>query len=408
MNKCDYCKEEAKFTFICPRCGTRLCREHRKPEDHECQKIHEPIQEVEFDVEPLSSYSEQNSDHISNIVEEDSIDVIEQDIPQLPEESLFSEELTIEDIIPDIEVHTFTEETQNTVDMKELDYDQLLEESTQITEPTYEESEETYADLEASDDDEEFDIFDQEEEPIPDYEDTIEEELVEYEYVESKQGVISHLNAIKAPLALIIIGSIISGALMGVLIYPSEDTDNLQQRYDALYQYYTEIQEQNQELNIIIEDLTLELNTLKNDHNFLNEQYTGLDNRWNNLFSDQTEYQAPSLNKINAFIESDSTDQLIISPTFTAVDQAILLSMMAKTQNIRVGIVTIQGNFTAEITDYTYNVVVSNEGIVVYIDPQTDEIWWSESYQEVTKNQFWDIAEYTSVYITDIITIIEH
>jgi hypothetical protein len=195
---------------------------------------------------------------------------------------------------------------------------------------------------------------------------------------------------------------------MGILIYPTEDTGNLQQRYDALYGYYTEIQEQNQELNFMIDDLTLELNTLQNDYDDLVEEYSTLEGKWSNIFSDQTQYQAPSLNKINTFIAADTTDQMTYSSNFTPVDQAILFSMLAKTQNIRAGVVTIHGNFTEQITEYTYNVIVTNEGIVAYIDPQTDGIWWTENYEEVAVDQSWDLGDYTSVYVTEITKIIDY
>jgi hypothetical protein len=238
-----------------------------------------------------------------------------------------------------------------------------------------------------------------------------EEQYVEYEeeYEEEiERSLFSQLSAIKVPLVVIIIGSLLSGALMGILIYPTEDTSNLQERYDALYGYYSEIQEQNQELNSNLDELTIELNTLQNDYDDLADEYSSLNGKWSSIFSDQTQYQAPSLNTINTFITTDTTDQMTHSSTFTPVDQAILFSLIAKTQNIRAGVVTINGNFTEEVTEYTYNVIVTNEGITVYIDPQTDEIWWSEDYEEVTANQIWDLGDYTSVYVTEITTIIDH
>ena len=41
MTECDYCNTESKLIFICPRCGNRYCKEHRKPESHSCASLQE-------------------------------------------------------------------------------------------------------------------------------------------------------------------------------------------------------------------------------------------------------------------------------------------------------------------------------------------------------------------------------
>lgn len=36
MSKCEFCKTESTIIFTCPHCGNRFCKEHRRPEKHNC------------------------------------------------------------------------------------------------------------------------------------------------------------------------------------------------------------------------------------------------------------------------------------------------------------------------------------------------------------------------------------
>ena len=56
-------------------------------------------------------------------------------------------------------------------------------------------------------------------------------------YGSSMRSYVAQLDT-KLLYAILITVTLISGALIGVLIYPNEDTDNLQQRYDTLSEYY--------------------------------------------------------------------------------------------------------------------------------------------------------------------------
>ena len=39
MSLCEFCNTESTIIFTCPYCGNRFCKEHRKPEKHNCPTI---------------------------------------------------------------------------------------------------------------------------------------------------------------------------------------------------------------------------------------------------------------------------------------------------------------------------------------------------------------------------------
>jgi hypothetical protein len=215
---------------------------------------------------------------------------------------------------------------------------------------------------------------------------------------------IDQIKKIKTPLAIIVIASILTGALMGVLINPGESKDNLQQRYDALYEYYIQIQTQNQLINRLNEDKTLQISNLENELAQIREDLSNLQSYWETVFSDETQYEYPTTNQLKNWLIIDTTNQQTLSQEYTATQQAIQLSLMAKTQNWKLGVETIYGNFT-DTALYTYNLVAIEPGIIVYINPQTDRVWWTAYYEEITSNSKWIIEDY-SVFVTKVEAII--
>jgi hypothetical protein len=59
---CRQCGKEQKFVYLCSKCGAKLCKEHRKPEHHECLKkeVHKPNKPIiRTDPKPLIQESTQ-------------------------------------------------------------------------------------------------------------------------------------------------------------------------------------------------------------------------------------------------------------------------------------------------------------------------------------------------------------
>jgi len=68
--------------------------------------------------------------------------------------------------------------------------------------------------------------------------------------------------SIKILLAIMILGTLLSGAFFGILSDPSEDTGNLNQIIDELYEFYTALQADNSPMD---ENTTLGINAFQNE-----------------------------------------------------------------------------------------------------------------------------------------------
>ncbi len=339
---CDACNKEVNFSFICPDCGGHFCKEHRKPEHHNCQKRGTPYEtSVEEQTAPVPDPS--NIDH-----------------PSVEEQKAPSPALE-----PSNDDHAPESETNKFYNLEEI-------------------------------------LFTEKNVPAPKSHGVHTKGKTQTK----KPSLVAQLNAIKTPLAILMIIAILSGSLIGALVIPSGDTDNLQQRYDTLLEYYTELQADNQDLNLVIENRDYQISSLQTELDVLSQEHSALQNDWDSLFSDQTQYEAPSINQLTSWLAADSTDQHTISSTYSPVDQAILLSLEAKNQKVKLGVITVYGNFTEEFTEYTYNVVETEGGGLVYIDPQTDEIWWTLGYEEISPDRIWNLGKYVSVHVTEVDTII--
>ena len=186
MSLCDFCNKEVKYNFICQQCGNRFCNEHRKPEDHDCQKSLTPLEySAEEKVSPSPILDSSNIDHMQK---------------------------------------------------KEVDEYYNLEEI----------------------------IFTKKNNQAP------------KSYGVRLKSLVAQLDTIKIPLAVLIIVFLLSGALMGILIYPNEESDNLQKRYDALSEYYNELLNVTQTLQTYYDNLTRQHAEVRAEYTLLNSLYSDL------------------------------------------------------------------------------------------------------------------------------------
>jgi hypothetical protein len=214
MTICEYCKSEPNLVFICPHCGNRHCKEHRKPENHECLSLPD-----EF---------------INARARADLVTV---------DESIIDQEIKSE---PIISFETKSKTEFNTVE-------EFLTEDDKISSINEEES-------------------------------IISE--TNNESITSNKLTLSSIYSIIPRGGLIIfmlIVGVIFGTMLGTLINPSEYDENLQQRYDQIYEYYVNAQAHNMELNIVIFEMTselasmeIQLNQITIEYNQLFEQYLSL------------------------------------------------------------------------------------------------------------------------------------
>ena len=124
-------------------------------------------------------------------------------------------------------------------------------------------------------------------------------------YGSSVRSLVAQLDT-KLLYAILIIASLLSGAFMGILIYPDEDIDNLQQRYDALSEYYTKLLNVTQTLQTYYDNLTVQ-------HAEVREEYTLL----NSLYADLVKSNSELKKEYNDIINYQKNMQLVSKQTIT-------------------------------------------------------------------------------------------
>ena len=364
MSVCEYCNKKSKLLFICSQCGKRFCNTHRHPESHDCTGN-------EHNNDPFSDYEQQRQ------IDQET-DIESQEFPDNMIEDEISEEASS---LSDDQIIGIGDSTNIPID----DVINSWQENNQLEK----ESLLLYADKNE-------DINESDKATLP---------LTTSQEVSGLKLALTHLSNAKIPLLVIIILSILAGALMGTLTDLNNPQINLQQRYDALYQYYSDLQTQNQDLNQQLDDQTIQISTLANELNTTKAELIGLQTEIANLFSDSTHYIYPTSNQLTKWLDEDQTDQQTLSQEYTAVQQAIQLSLLGKGKNWKIGVVKIYGDFNGE-TQKIYNIVALEPDIFLYINPQTDNLWWTAYYEKITPNQTWNVEIYTNITITDVDTIL--
>jgi hypothetical protein len=224
MTACDYCHQESKLIFTCPQCGCHYCKDHRKPENHECTSL--------------------GNNKILFFEDNIKIDHLNTDIVQETSDLFLKNE---SDFISD-EVLSFNQEIPlQTNDKKDIDFtgkDQEILET---------------KDLEKKD-----------ELPIN----------------TRKKSPLTNVIRREAFLVIMLLFGIILGQMLTTVIDPNEYDENLQQRYDRIYEYYIETQASNVELNVIIDNMTSDLVSIENQLNLIMIEYNQLLEQYQSLQPD--------------------------------------------------------------------------------------------------------------------------
>jgi len=350
MSLCEYCNNESKLLFICTQCGKRLCKEHRSPENHSCGvKIKE--------------------DDVEEIIESKIIDKVD-------EKKIHVEETAIsQEIIPSRVITELEEDSQ---------YNLKIENQLNNSE-----------------------IINNESKYIPIVANSEDPESIKKNSI---SNLFRQLSEHKLPLTIIIITSLMTGAFAGVLVSPPEDS-NLEQRYDALYEYYQELQSRNQDINQELENTINQIGILENQLSETLQILSYLQEDWDKVFSDQIQYKEPTLSQLRTWLSTDQTDKQITNQENTPLHQALQLTLKAKSHDWKLGVIIVYGNFQNDKNNHTFNIIhIENEFIeeaYVYLDPETDTIWWNQNYEKIIQDQVYTLGNYTSVNITRIDTILE-
>ena len=123
----------------------------------------------------------------------------------------------------------------------------------------------------------------------------------------------------------------------------------------------------------------------------------------------ETTWATPSIPQLEAWLLADKTNlQEYIYPSFVCEDFAWMLANHARTQKFwKMGIVYIFGYETTFHTEWNHaiNAIITSDGFV-YIEPQTDEVWWYSNHQPMQSDMihsFWDYPYVTeSVFVESV------
>lgn len=165
-------------------------------------------------------------------------------------------------------------------------------------------------------------------------------------------------------------------------------------------------------------DLVFEHDELVNDWDILekdwellvatNSELRKYEYNWNTFCEDELIYQETlSIYSLKSFLTDDRTDKIAYSDNFRCRHYALMLSLKGKTRDYRLGVITVQGNYTAGGEYFhAFNAVRTDKG-VVYIEPQIDETWSYKNHVEIRGGTIWLIDNVT-VNVTSVEIIVDY
>ncbi|MBT4722210.1 hypothetical protein HOB30_00445 [Candidatus Falkowbacteria bacterium] len=126
------------------------------------------------------------------------------------------------------------------------------------------------------------------------------------------------------------------------------------------------------------------------DYNEMNENYSRsiyYEWDWEEVFDDPSvETVTPRLGLVYNWLRLDKTDKMEYSDNYDCSQYAASVCLNAKQENWDMGIVIVWGNYTrGESYAHAFNAIVTEDGLV-YIEPQTDEVWWMKDHEELQVN----------------------
>lgn len=181
--------------------------------------------------------------------------------------------------------------------------------------------------------------------------------------------------------------------------------------YQILMLNYTELKRDHDELFVNYTMLELDYTDLSNEHLVLQGQYTSLFNDYNALleaFNEPLSYEEiPFTYELEQWLAIDETDEIrYAEPNFVCGDFAVMLSLHAKLKHWDMGVVGVIGHTESyESFAHAFNAMICGEGLV-YVEPQTDEVWWYENHKEITEGLWWEFPGFGNIYVEDYIIIL--
>jgi len=180
--------------------------------------------------------------------------------------------------------------------------------------------------------------------------------------------------------------------------------NNVTESHQILAHNYTDLKQDHSELSS-------NYTTLEQDYNELSTRYASLLSDYNALseaFDNPLSYEEiPSTDELEQWLATDETDEIQYSkPNFVCGDFAVMLSLHAKTEQWDIGVVAVFGHTESdESFAHAFNAMICEEGLV-YVEPQTDEVWSYENHEEITEGNWWEFPDVGHIYVEECIIIL--
>lgn len=199
----------------------------------------------------------------------------------------------------------------------------------------------------------------------------------------------------------------------------------LESDYNSLLDEHQLLQTSHEELESDFESLDAAYANFSSDYNQLNESYQALAIDYAALKQSLTELSVvngsifsnysmllevfnaplayenvPSVEELELWLAADKTDEIeYTEPNFICGDFATMLSQHAKMNNWDMGVIAVFGR-TTDRDDFAHaiNAIVCEEGLV-YVEPQTDEVWWIRNHKEIPENAWSYFPDVGSVFV---------
>ena len=180
----------------------------------------------------------------------------------------------------------------------------------------------------------------------------------------------------------------------------NELESNLQRLNEAYANFTSNYNQLNESYHLLATDYA----TLKKSLTEMSVDYTPIFNNYSMLldvFNSPLSYETvPTLDELTQWLTTDKTDEINYSePDFICGDFATMLSQHAKMNNWDMGVVAVFGR-TSDHEDFAHaiNAIICNEGLV-YVEPQTDEIWSLRNYREIPEGSWSYFPDFGSIYV---------
>jgi len=170
---------------------------------------------------------------------------------------------------------------------------------------------------------------------------------------------------------------------------------------------HEELKREHQQLLTNYTDLLSKYRTLTSKYQALVEDYQKLSEAFNEPLSYE---ELPTINELIYWLTfEDQTDKIAYNyPDFICGDFAFMLALHAKLKHWDMGVVAIFGyDEKREPFAHVFNAILCKEGLV-YVEPQTDDVWWYENHKEITEGKWYEYPGKGRIYVERYIIILRY